>query len=125
MLRLFLKFFVGLIFGIALFSIYGFVFIFLGGLTNWGISQLMYFACLGAGIYLSFKLLAPLGNTSRDSQKLNESGSAGQAIKPQIVGEAIRMNCDECGREIALPRVSAGKTDQCPECGAWLDVPAI
>lgn len=41
---------------------------------------------------------------------------------PDASGTAIEVECDECGTKTAFPQSLKGTTQNCPECGAFLDV---
>lgn len=37
--------------------------------------------------------------------------------------QPISARCEECGRETEFPRAKSGTIQDCPHCGAYLDVP--
>lgn len=41
-----------------------------------------------------------------------------------VVGPEIEMTCDACGRKLHFPAGAKGTTQECPECGAHVDVGA-
>lgn len=56
-----------------------------------------------------------LDDFERRSNELRDAGAEDGA-------PAIEVVCEECGRPASFPAVQAGSVQQCPHCGAYVDV---
>ncbi len=45
-----------------------------------------------------------------------------RAAGPQTSGEAIETVCEDCGRPASFPAEQQGSVQECPHCGAFMDV---
>jgi hypothetical protein len=87
----------------------------LDGLTPWSPSGV---AAAGIEVWVNDPADAP-----RAAQLLAEQAAAQAAKAPdaQEAGE-LEVTCEECSRVTAFPASRRGKVENCPECGAYLDV---
>jgi hypothetical protein len=53
----------------------------------------------------------------RRAAELRQSGAEGRAA-----GTEIEVVCEECGRRASFPAAQKGSVQECPHCGAYLDV---
>ena len=66
------------------------------------------------------KLLVPYEHLEAASKLLDVVKSASQPSEP--LGD-ITFECEECGKQITFPGKRRGKTETCPKCHEYVDVP--
>jgi hypothetical protein len=70
-----------------------------------------------AGVYVSRCDAEEAVALIRQHERLEDERSSGQ-------GAAVEATCDECGKTASFPAAQRGTVQNCPYCGAYLDVGA-
>jgi hypothetical protein len=68
-----------------------------------------------AGVYVSRSDAEQAVAVIREHERLQAERSSGQ-------GPQVEATCDGCGKTAAFPTAQRGTVQNCPHCGAYLDV---
>jgi hypothetical protein len=68
-----------------------------------------------AGVYVSRVNAEQAIAVIRQHERLEAERSSGQGMQ-------VQATCDECGKTAAFPATQRGTVQDCPHCGAYLDV---